>query len=182
MKDTHAQFSVLTIFLHWLLAIAMISMLAFGLYLHELPRSPDKGFLIGIHKSVGVLILLVAIFRVYWRHHNGFPKPLSVLTKLQHFLAKLTHWLLLLGTLLMPISGIMMSVGSGRAVAVFGLEIIAAPDNKTPWISELGHIVHSLGGKVLIAFIILHIVAAIKHQWLDKDGTLSRMFGKNISK
>lgn len=181
MRDTHEKFTLPTIGLHWLIAIAMIAMLIFGLYIEDLPRSPDKGALIGLHKSIGVLILVFAVFRVYWRHLNKFPKAITELPNWQEKLAKLTHWVLLLGTLLLPISGIMMSIGGGHSIAVFGLEVFSSSGEKIDFLSEAGHIVHGFGGKLLIFFIILHVVGAIKHQVLDKDGTISRMFGTDIS-
>ncbi|MEH6650872.1 MAG: cytochrome b/b6 domain-containing protein [Motiliproteus sp.] len=81
--DTRSKLSHPTVFLHWLIAFAMIGSLAFGLYLEELPRSPDKGALIGIHKSVGVLILLFAAYRVLHRLRNKLPKPLTVTPRWQ---------------------------------------------------------------------------------------------------
>lgn len=179
--DSHSQFSIPTVFLHWLIAFAMIGMLAFGLYLEDLAPSPDKGELIGLHKSIGVIILLLAALRVAWRVINRFPKPLTSMSGWQAFMAKLAHWALIIGTVLMPVSGIMMAVGGGHSVAVFGWEMIAGSGQKTEWMSQAGHILHGLGGKLLIAFILLHVAGAFKHQWMDKDGTLNRMLGQKVS-
>ena len=180
MRDYAEKFSGPTIWLHWIIAIGMIGMLAFGLYLEDLPRSPDKGWLIGIHKSMGLIIFVLAVTRISWRYRNKFPKPLSLMPKWQKKLAKLTHWVLIVGTVLMPISGIIMSVGGGHSVALFGLELISGSGEKTESLDNLGHIMHGLGGKLLILFVILHFVGAIKHQFLDKDETISRMLGKHI--
>jgi len=177
MRDTHKNFTRPTIGLHWIIAIAMIAMLAFGLYLEDLPRGAEKGELIGLHKSVGMLILLFALVRIIWRFLNKFPKPISPLVNWQEKLAKLTHWVLIIGTVLMPVSGIFMAIGGGHAVGVFGFEIIAGSPDKIEMLSKIGHIIHGLGGKLLILFVLLHFIGAIKHQFIDKDGTLSRMLG-----
>ncbi len=177
MRDTHKKFTWPTIGLHWIIAIAMIAMLAFGLYLEGLPRGPEKGELIGLHKSVGMLILLFALVRIVWRFLNKFPKPISPLVNWQEKLAKLTHWVLIIGTVLMPVSGIFMAIGGGHSVGVFGFEIIAGSPDKIEILSKIGHIIHGLGGKLLIVFVFLHFIGAIKHQFIDKDGTLSRMLG-----
>ncbi|WP_096087647.1 cytochrome b [Agaribacterium haliotis] len=179
MKDTHQRFSHITISLHWLLALSMIAMLPFGLYIESLEGGPQKWGFIAQHKSFGVLILLIAALRFSWRLKNGFPKALSPVKNWEKALASFTHWFLLLGTLFMPISGIMMSMGGGYPVAVFGFEIIGKGE-KNESLAQLGHIIHGLGGKILIALIILHIAAALKHQFIDKDGTLARMLGKTI--
>lgn len=180
MKDTHHKFSHITISLHWIIAIAIISMIGFGLYIEELPRSPEKGEFIGLHKSFGVLILILASIRIVWRIQNKFPKPISQLPNWQTLLAKLTHWALIIGTALMPISGIIMSVGGDHPVAVFGIVLIEKSGQEIEWLSQFGHTLHGWGGKLLIVFILLHIAGALKHQVLDGDGTLSRMLGKKI--
>jgi len=180
MRDTHQKFTWPTVSLHWIIAIAIIAMLAFGLYLEDMPRGPDKGQLIGLHKSVGILILMFALVRVLWRYLNQFPKPLSTLTNWQEKLAKLTHWVLIIGTVLLPVSGILMSIGGGFGIGVFGFELVARSPDKNETLSQIGHVLHGVGGKLLILFVILHIVGAIKHQFIDKDGTLSRMLGIKV--
>ncbi|WP_370979535.1 cytochrome b [Agaribacterium sp. ZY112] len=179
MKDTHARFSHITISLHWLLALGMIVMLPFGIYIESLEGGPEKWGYIAQHKSFGVLILAFALLRFTWRMKNGFPKALTEAKAWEKPLASLTHWVLLLGTLFMPISGILMSIGGGHPVALFGWELIASGD-KNETLGQLGHAVHGLGSKVLILFILLHIAGAFKHQFLDKDGTIMRMLGKKI--
>ena len=181
MRDTFEKFSLTTVSLHWIIAIGMIAMLAFGLYLEDLPKSPEKGELLGIHKSFGVIILVVALLRIFWRAKNKFPKPLSTLANWQAKLAKFTHWFLIIGTVMMPISGVIMTIGGGRSIAVFGVELIAGSGEKIEALSQVGHIIHGLGGKLIILFLILHVIGAIKHQVFDKDGTLSRMAGRRVN-
>ncbi|MGB0466866.1 MAG: cytochrome b [Pontibacterium sp.] len=177
--NTYSKFSKLTVILHWLIAFAMIGSLAFGLYLEELPRSPDKGALIGLHKSVGLLILLFALYRVIHRLRNPLPQPLTVSPHWQQKLATAVHFVLLAGTLLMPVSGIIMSVGGGYPVGLFGLELIAAGEGHE-LLSNAGKAMHGLGGKLLILAIVLHIAGALKHHFIDKDGILKRMLGTEI--
>ncbi len=167
-----------TIGLHWIIAFAMIAMLAFGLYLEDLPRSPEKGELIGLHKSIGMIILALAFIRIGWRVISTYPEPLGLMTKAQEIIAKITLLVLMLGTVMMPISGIFMSIGGGHAVGIFGFELISGSGEKIETLSKIGHIMHGLGGKLIIAFVILHIAGAIKHEHIDKDGTLSRMLGR----
>lgn len=177
--DTREKLSNITVMLHWVIAFAMIAMLAFGLYLEDLPRSPEKGELMGIHKSVGVLILVVAAYRLFHRFVNKMPAPLSPAPQWQLKAAHITHGLLLLGTVLMPISGIMMTIGGGRALEVFGIELLAAGD-KVEWLGDLANVMHGFGGSVLIGIIVLHVAAAIKHRVIDKDKTMERMLGQKV--
>ncbi len=177
--DTPSQFSKSTVMLHWSIAFAMIGSLAFGLYLEELPRSPDKGALIDLHKSIGVLVLLFAFYRVIYRLRNKLPVHPSNPSLRQQQFTLAVHVFLLAATLLMPISGIMMSVGGGHAVGLFGIELISAGDG-IEWLDKPGHIIHGLGGKLLILMIVLHAAAALKHELIDKDGTLKRILGVRI--
>ncbi len=180
MKDTHRRFSGLTVSLHWIIALGMITLIAFGLYIEGLPRGPEKGQLIGLHKSFGIVIFVLALLRIGWRFVNRFPRPLSTLPTWQENLAKLAHWVLILGTILMPVSGVIMSVGGGHPVGVFGFELIARSDVENETMNQIGHAMHGLGGKLLILFIVLHVVGALKHQLIDKDGTMQRIFGKTV--
>jgi len=73
----------------------------------------------------------------------------------------------------------MMSLGGGYPVALFGLELISGGAGNEQ-LSDIGHVIHGLEGKFFILVIILHIVATLKHEWIDKDGTLKRMLGARI--
>lgn len=167
-----------TITLHWITGLAFIGVFALGLYMVDLPRSPEKFEWYGIHKSLGAIILVVALIRLVWRLKEGALPPASEMPVWQDKAAKAVHGILLLATLAMPISGIAMSSGGGRAVDIFGWVIIAEGP-ETPWLQELGSTIHHSAVEILIAVFVLHVAGAIKHQVVDKDGTISRMLGRS---
>lgn len=177
--DSRLQLTRTTVLLHWVIAIAMIGSLFFGLYIEDLPRSPEKGTFIGIHESIGVLILFTALYRIIWRIRNRFPERLTPVADWQEKATKVVHLLLLAGTVLMPVSGAMMSVGAGFPVALFGLELIPGAENEL--LDEMGHVMHGLGGKVMLAAIAVHVLASLKLAFVTKDGTMRRIFGKQIA-
>ncbi|RJX75318.1 cytochrome b [Vibrio sinensis] len=166
-----------TIFWHWLTALSFIAIFALGYYLVDLPRSPEKGELIGIHKSFGALFLLLAIARIIWRLKEGAISPASETPAWQEKAAKSVHGLLMLATLVMPISGIAMSIGGGRSIDIFGWTLISAGE-KVEWLQQVGGNIHGFFVNIIIAVFALHILGAIKHHVLDKDQTLNRMFGR----
>lgn len=168
------RLSTLTIGLHWLLAVGMIGMLVFGLMLEDMPRGESKSALMWWHKGLGVSILVFATLRLIWRFVEGMPRPVAPMPAWQERIATATHGFLLLGTLFMPISGMMMSLGAGRSIDVLGLFVIPAIE-KNDLLDTMGHIVHGLGGKLLIAAIVLHVLGAMKHHFVDRDATLARM-------
>ncbi|PKF49316.1 cytochrome b [Enterovibrio nigricans] len=167
-----------TIYLHWLIAISFIAALAFGLYVEDLPKGPEKGEMIGLHKSIGFIILVLASTRILWRVKEGALPSVPGSPSWQEKAAKGIHHLLLLATLLMPISGILMSVGGGRGLDVFGMTLIGTGD-KIEWLGAIGHTTHEVLANIVIAAIVLHILGALKHHLLDKDATLKRMLGRD---
>ena len=179
MPDTAERLSVSTVVLHWVLAIAIIGMLGVGLYLDDMDEGPAYDYLLGLHKASGIVILLVAFLRFFKRMHGGFPPPATGVTMpASHAkLARGVHWLLLLGTLLMPLSGVVGSTAGGYAVDVFGLFVIPASSTPNETVSSLAFLVHGLVANLLMVAILLHVAGALKHQFKDKDATLKRMFG-----
>lgn len=187
MLDTKEKFSHLTVSLHWLVGVTIIALLAVGIYMEE--NEADALYL--IHKSIGVLIFIAVLWRVIWRVRNGWPKPAGNYKKVERVLSKITHWILIIGTVLMPVSGMLMSGAGGHGFGIFGLELVAMnPDPLNPEemiplnqsLAELGHILHGAGGNLMILAILLHILGAFKHHLVDKDGTLRRMLGADIGR
>lgn len=160
---------------HWVIALVMFAMLGFGLYLAygDLPRD-ERGSLIALHKSVGVLALGFGLWRVLWRLVQGFPAAVSNMPAWQTRASKLAHWTLLASVLLMPASGVVASLFRGRTVEVFGWFTIPA-QSEVAWLASLGSGVHQFAGYALVALVVLHIAAALKHHIYDSDSTLERM-------
>ncbi len=166
-------YSKTSIALHWIVGLAFIGVFIIGAYLSDLPRGPEKMELVALHKSFGVLILLIALARVFWRIKEGAIPPASVMPAWQEKVAKAVHGLLLLATLAMPLSGIAMN----RALEVFGYTLVAAGE-KVVWLQELGAAVHKTAPPIIIAIVLLHIAAVLKHHLIDKDATMARMLGR----
>lgn len=180
-EPSKTPLSLTTRLLHWLVAIFMIGLLAVGTYMEK------NGVydLYPIHKSMGVIAFVFILVRVVWRMKKGWPTPVSVYHKHEQMLSKIVHWVLIIGTLLMPISGMMMSGFGGHGISVFGLEIVPSIDKTQTSalninLAQLGHNIHGILGKVLILAVILHIAGAWKHHLIDKDNTLRRMLGLKL--
>jgi len=184
--DTASKLSHNTLLLHWIVGIMIISLLGTGIYMEEY----DVYALYPWHKSFGVLLVGFAVLRILWRIKNGWPSPVSNYTRIENLLSKIVHYLLLFGTILMPVSGFLMSAMGGHGVDFFWLfELFARnPDPGNPkevialnnTLANLAHKTHELGGYIIILAIILHLTGALKHHIIDKDGTLRRMLGAKI--
>ncbi len=183
MSRSITPLSKLSIRLHWLIAIAIISLFAVGKYM----SLNDAWSLYPIHKAMGMLVLLLVLPRVVLRVFEGWPTPVAAAPPLQERLAKLVHWALIIATMAMPLSGMMMSGAGGHGLYLFGLELLAAnpdPDNAMKMIplnealAGAGAIGHDIWSKVLLVAFVLHLAGALKHHFVDKDSTLSRMLGR----
>ncbi|WP_105199842.1 cytochrome b [Pseudoalteromonas sp. T1lg10] len=171
------KLSTPTIVLHWLTGLLFIGVLAFGLYVEELPKGDEKLEMLTLHKSFGITVLCFAFARLLWRLKEGEITHVAELSKVQELTAKSVHMVLLIGTLLMPISGLMMSIGGGHGAALFGFELYPESE-KIEWMGSLGHDIHGPAAWLLLVTLLVHIAAAIKHHFIDKDKTLSRMLGR----
>lgn len=178
LRDNYNNLGRISIVNHWLLAALMIGMLVFGLVLEEMPRGAGKRELMGLHKSIGILILFLGMWRVGWRLVQAFPTPAGDSKNWEKRIAKIVHIVLLAGILLMPLSGYLMSSAGGKDINVFGLFVMPnITDSKA--LGDFSHSFHGYFPYFLIALIILHVAAAIKHHFISKDNTLKRMFGLN---
>jgi len=158
----------------------MIFLLAIGIYMSE----TETYILYGIHKSIGLIILIFALYRVFVRVKEGWPKPVGTVSTLQQLLSKTVHFGLIITTLLFPASGILMSIAGGYGAAIFGLPFIPAnidPNSGeaiaiSPALNTLGHNIHEQLTWILIPLITIHVIGALKHHYIDKDETIKRMF------
>ena len=160
---------------HWSIAITFIMMLAAGLFLEYAHLSKSDYFtLLKYHKATGVILLAWAIWRVAYRLRQGFIKAQPETPKWQHSSAQVVHYLLLLAIIIMPVSGLVMALFSGFPTDIFGLFTLS-PVGKIEAISSLSRDIHKWSAYLLIALIFMHISAALKHHFINKDSTLTRM-------
>jgi cytochrome b561 len=155
-------------------ALTVIGLFALGLWMVELSyydpwyrRAPD------LHKSIGILLFLTMLLRLIWRMIN--PQPLTEGKPREKKLAHTVHGLLYLLLFSLMISGYLISTADGRAIDVFNLfsvpAIISGLENQ----EDIAGLVHQILGYSLIALVVLHALAALKHHFVDRDQTLKRM-------
>ncbi|WP_299129732.1 cytochrome b [uncultured Amaricoccus sp.] len=160
---------------HWVVALAMMAALGAGLGLEYLPLEPaTRGWLMGWHKTIGVVVLVAGLWRLGWRLRTGVPAAVAETPSWQVRMASASHRALLAASILMPLSGIVMTVFRGRSVDLAGPFSIPAMGN-IGWLAGGANTVHALVGTLLVALIGLHVAAALKHHFIDRDQTLRRM-------
>lgn len=176
VANDFSRLSTTTVALHWIIAVGLVAMLAFGIYVEQVPSGPDKTALIQVHKSFGMILGALALVRLGWRMYEGFPPPINGRQDWEQKLARFTHIGLLLAVIAMPIAGATASLAYARDVKVFGVEVIPQLlTEKNEALNELAGTAHFLIAIFIGILILLHIAGALKHHFVDRDGTLARM-------
>ncbi len=161
---------------HWLTAAVIVTMLAIGLYFHEMPRGEEKLFWQHLHISIGATAWLLVMFRVVWRLRQGFATSLQQNAWLIR-LSQLSHWLLLLLIVVMFITGPLTIWSAGRGIEIFGMITIPSPMERMHELHEWLEEVHAFAARTMMYLIGLHVLAAIWHQIKHKGILRGRMWG-----
>ena len=176
MFSTIASYGLIARILHWGMALAIIAMFALGLWMRQLDYySPYYQSAPHIHKSVGIILFVLLLFRLIWRLIDRQPSQ-DGLNPLNKRLSHIVHWLfypLLLGLM---IAGYFISTADGRSISVFGLFDVPAVINKKG-IEATAGLIHYYMAVLIIAFAALHAGAALYHHFITKDGVLTSMLG-----
>ncbi|MBC2769857.1 cytochrome b [Pusillimonas minor] len=169
------RYSRTAIFLHWLVALGLVGTFALGFYMEGLPLSPNKLKLYSWHKWAGITLFAVIIVRVAWRLSHQPPELPASTGPLAKLAAHAGHLLLYVLMLLIPLSGWLMSSAQGFPVVWFGM--VALPDlvPKDKALGDVLQTVHVVLNYTLLAAVVGHVVAALYHQYVKKDGLLQRM-------
>ncbi|HEV2613616.1 MAG TPA: cytochrome b [Gammaproteobacteria bacterium] len=175
IKNTQTQYGIVNKFLHWLMALIIIGMLALGLYMSDLPISELKLRLYGIHKEFGILILMLVMFRIVWRIGNIVPLLPPTIPAWQKFAAHAVHWMLYGFMFAMPITGWLMTSAAGLPPSFFGLFTLPSLIAPNDALFKLFIEIHTWLAYGLIATFGAHVGAALKHQFINKDDVLRRM-------
>jgi len=179
-RNNQEAYGLIAVGLHWLIAAVVIGLFALGLWMVELGyydpwynRAPE------LHKGIGVLLALTLVVRLLWRQINPQPAPDPGHASWERRTARAVHGLLYLLLALVMLSGYLISTADGRAIDVFGWFAVPATlsglPNQEDWAGEL----HLILAITLIVLAAIHALAALKHHFLDRDGTLLRMLGRS---
>lgn len=164
--------------IHWLMAMMIFGLVALGFYMQALPFSPEKLKYYSWHKWAGVTVFLLAFIRVMWRAKNTPPALPETMPRLMQIAAHAGHHSLYLLMFLIPLSGWLMSSAKGFQTVWFG--VLPIPDlmPKDKMMGDLLQVVHVWANYLLIALLVGHVGAALKHHFIDKDDVLTRMLPK----
>lgn len=178
-----SRYNNIAISLHWLMAFFIVGMLAVGKYMTHLDETDPLRFtLTQWHKTFGILILLLAVVRLCWRLTHRSPAHPANAPKWEHVAAKLSHIGMYALLFIAPITGWMLVSVSPLNIDTLLFNTIPWPH--LPWLHNLADKAsavhqyeefHEWATGAMIALLLLHIAAALKHHFIDKDNVLTGM-------
>ncbi len=190
-----SRYSAVAIVLHWAIAAAIVFMLPLGWWMHEQAEHGAAGEglyrAFQLHKSVGLTVLALSLVRLGWRLANPTPPFPPHMPGWEKLAASATHWALYFLIVALPLSGwVYVSAqwshednqplavsthwfGLFRVPALFGLPEAGNPVRAA--VAEGAFTAHYLLAYATVALLALHVGAALKHQFVDRDDILSRM-------
>ena len=165
--------------LHWANAVLILGLLALGVYMVRW----EAWGMYNVHKSFGLIASLLIIARLCFRFI--YPRPRQpARSKIKALLIEWAQALILLLCCLIPITGMLYSAASGHGFRLFSIPIFPSNEYsaetgevviRNAMLSDMGQWAHSVLGYVLIAVLAGHILAALKHHFIDKDDVLKRL-------
>ncbi|GAB3522552.1 cytochrome b [Photobacterium alginatilyticum] len=176
MKNAPKPYDWLSITIHWLSAVVIIGLFAVGLWMVDLNYysqwyKPVPHW----HKSAGLCLAFVTLFRLVWKTLKGHPAIEGA--RWEQMGAKMAHWVIYVMLFGLFISGYLISTADGRAIEVFNWFSVPAAGELFPNQADIAGEVHYYLAFGLIGLAALHALAALKHHYINKDNTLKKMLG-----
>jgi cytochrome b561 len=174
--DTRQEYGGGSIAIHWVVALVTLTLLVTGYVLLFMARGPAKGDMISFHTGIGWILALLVIVRLLWRVINPLPRLLTG-EPWENVLARVVQWSMILLLVAFAVTGYLSVATSPRLQSVSVLGWFDLPK-----LNDLGRALHRGSEEVHLwishvfaAFLLLHVVGAVKRQFVDRDGTLRRM-------
>ncbi|WP_428643300.1 cytochrome b [Roseibium sp.] len=190
LRNTSSGYGRVAIFFHWTMALLIVGMLALGLYMQSLPQTDPATFqLYQLHKSIGFVVLALAVLRLVWRAVNPSPRLPESMTPLERTAAHLGHAGLYGLLFLLPLTGWFMVSASPWGIPTIVFNVLHVPHLPLPEIlgdkaqaESLFKMLHAYGAYLMIALTVAHIAAALKHHYIARDNTLKRMLSTSSAR
>ena len=179
LRNSSSRYGWVSIFMHWGVALVVFGLFALGLWMVGLDYystwrkdAPD------LHKSIGLVLLGVMVLRVLWRFISPPPPTLQSYSRMTRIGAKFGHGFLYLALFAVMLAGYLISTADGVGIPVFGLFEVPALVSGLPDQADTAGVIHLRLAWILVIFSGLHALAALKHHFIDRDATLTRMLGR----
>ncbi|MDF9788899.1 cytochrome b [Polynucleobacter sphagniphilus] len=176
------RYNPISVAFHWLMAAIIVVTWSIAIVVSDMPLSPARITGYSWHKWLGVTVFFLVILRLVWRATHPAPQLEIKMPVWQERAMQLTHFALYLLMMVIPLVGWLMSSAKGYTVNYFGLFELPDLLSKDKALGHQLKDLHEYLADILVALVCLHVLAALKHQFIDKDGLLSRMSFCSCSK
>ena len=161
---------------HWLIALLIITAFCLAVTMVNMPGiTPTKLKYFSWHKWLGVPIFGLSCLRLLWRLTHAAPPYTAVMPAWQKHAASALHFFLYILIFVIPISGYLYSMAAGIPVIYLGVFPMPIVMDANPELKPLLKEVHFYLNMALLASFVLHVAAALKHQFIERDQTINRM-------
>ena len=172
-----ARYHSVSIALHWIIALLVFGQIALGWWMQEIPKSPPglRAGWFNLHKSVGLTIGMLMLLRLGWRLRRPAPPLPETMPRWQVQAARASHFLLYACLIVQPLWGYLGSSFTPYPIKYFGVTL---PNWgwDSPALKDLFSALHFGTACLLMALIVLHVAAALKHLLVDRDDVFRRMW------
>jgi cytochrome b561 len=181
IRNTASSWGSVSRWFHWILGLAIVGMIAYGWWMNHFPARADRFFYRSIHADVGYVVLLLTVLRLVWRGVNPTPELPADTPRWERIVARISHGLLYLVTILVAMLGWAHSGARTPNYAdwfgLFQVPQLTSPDKVAAGAYEERHIFFAY---TLLALIVLHVAAALRHRFGKRDHVLARMAGGEV--
>jgi cytochrome b561 len=174
-QDVPPRYGTVAKVFHWTIAALIVTQFVLARMADDLPLGARKLGLLARHKSFGMTVLMLAVLRLLWRFWNTPPALPAGMTPLERAVARGTHTALYVLLFVQPLTGWLMSSAKNYSVSWFGLFTWPNLIAKNESAFNILRATHDTLSGVLFAVVVLHILAALKHHYWNRDDVLLRM-------
>lgn len=174
-RNSSQKWGAISQIFHWGMFAILIGLYSVAYIMQDMAPGDQKWALYGMHKQIGVTMILLIAARVWWRRSNTVPKDLNTVPQWQNMAARGNVYILYVLLFVFPLSGLFMSILGGHDVNYFGLFTIPSITEGKTVASGLLYKTHIYTSYTLLGFAGLHIAAGLYHHFVLRDTILRRM-------
>jgi len=175
LKNSAARYGAIAQLLHWSIVVLIVTQFVLANQAEDATSLLKKAQTLTLHKNIGMTVFMLAAIRLLWRWANVVPAHLPTVKPWQQRIADITHWALYALILVTPLAGWLMSSAKSYSVSYFGLftfpDLVAPNEDRY----QTFKVLHAVLAFSIFNLALLHIAAALKHHFWDKDNVLRRM-------
>ncbi len=178
IKNSPSQYGLMTILLHWSMAVLIVGLFFLGDYMVDLTYyDPNYRTFPALHKSIGFIVFTLLLLRILWHFNVGLPSPIASLKVWEIRASWVVHKILYILILLTTLSGYLISTAKGQGIDIFGLFTLPALPFSIEQQEDIAGDLHDTLAHALVFLALFHGIAGLKHHFINKDATLRRMLG-----